>query len=82
MFKPQLAKKLVQIKSGKICGFIDPEISKLLISKGILIGSRAQLIRVSPWGDTYYVQIDHQRFGLRKEEIDTIQVTEWQAGVE
>ncbi len=76
MFKPIIAKSLLDIKEGKICGFNDENVSRLLISKGILIGSLAKLIRVSPFGNTYYVQIDGLRFGLRKQEIDVIQVTE------
>ncbi|MEP7266637.1 MAG: FeoA family protein [Saprospiraceae bacterium] len=76
MFKPIIAKSLLDIKEGKICGFNDENFSRLLISKGILIGSLAKLIRVSPFGNTYYVQIDGLRFGLRKQEIDVIQVTE------
>ncbi|MEP7323811.1 MAG: FeoA family protein [Saprospiraceae bacterium] len=76
MFKPIIAKKLRDIKTGKICGFSDEHLSKLLTSKGILIGSEASLIRESPFGQTYYVKIDGMRFGLRKEELDVIQVTE------
>ena len=76
MFRPILAKKLTEIKEGKICGFSDESISRLLISKGILIGSLAKIIRRSPFGDTYYVQIDGLRFGLRRQEVDIIQVTE------
>jgi len=76
MFKPIIAKSLRDIKHGKIIGFTDENISKLLISKGILMGSIASLIRDSPFGQTYYVKIDGLRFGLRKNEIDVIQVTE------
>ncbi len=76
MFKPIIAKNLVDIKQGKICGFSDESVSKTLMSKGILIGSLAKLIRTSPFGNTYYVQIDGVRFGLRKQELDVIQVTE------
>lgn len=76
MFKPILAKNLREIKKGKICGFSDENISKLLISKGILMGSIATLVRESPFGQTYYVKIDGLRFGLRRNEIDVIQVTE------
>ncbi|MDZ4708305.1 MAG: FeoA domain-containing protein [Saprospiraceae bacterium] len=76
MFKPIIAKNLREIKQGKIIGFTDENISKLLISKGILMGSIASLVRESPFGQTYYVKIDGLRFGLRKNEIDVIQVTE------
>ncbi len=76
MFKPIIAKNLFEIKEGKICGFNDENLSRLLISKGILIGSIAKLIRSSPFGNSYYVQIDGMRFGLRKQEIDVIQMTE------
>lgn len=76
MFKPIIAKSLREIKHGKIIGFTDENISKLLISKGILMGSIARLVRESPFGQTYYVKIDGLRFGLRKNEIDVIQVTE------
>ncbi len=76
MFKPIIAKSLRDIKHGKIIGFTDENISKLLISKGILMGSLATLVRESPFGQTYYVKIDGLRFGLRKNEIDVIQVTE------
>lgn len=76
MFKPIIAKSLRDIKHGKIIGFTDENISKLLVSKGILMGSIASLIRESPFGQTYYVKIDGLRFGLRKNEIDVIQVTE------
>lgn len=76
MFKPIIAKSLLDIKHGKIIGFTDENISKLLISKGILMGSIASLVRESPFGQTYYVKIDGLRFGLRKNEIDVIQVTE------
>jgi len=40
------------------------------------MGSIASLVRESPFGQTYYVKIDGLRFGLRKNEIDVIQVTE------
>lgn len=76
MFKPIIAKKLRDIKTGKICGFSDEELSKLLISKGVLIGSEATLVREAPFGKTYYVKIDGMKFGLRQEELDVIQVTE------
>jgi len=76
MFKPIIAKNLREIKQGKIIGFTDENISKLLISKGILMGSIASLVRESPFGQTYYVKIDGLRFGLRRNEIDVIQVTE------
>lgn len=76
MFKPIIAKNLREIKQGKIIGFTDENISKLLISKGILMGSVASLVRESPFGQTYYVKIDGLRFGLRKNELDVIQVTE------
>ena len=76
MFKPLIAKKLRDIKEGKICGFSDEQLSKLLISKGVLIGSLATLVREAPFGQTYYVKIDGLRFGLRQEELDVIQVTE------
>lgn len=77
MFKPILAKKLRDIKHGKVCGFSDQHLSKLLISKGVLIGSEATLIRESPFGQTYYVKIDGLKFGLRQDELDAIQVTEF-----
>ena len=76
MFKPIIARNLRDIKVGKVCGFADEQLSRLLISKGILIGSVATLIREAPFGSTYYVKIDGMRFGLRREEIDVIQVTE------
>lgn len=76
MFKPIIAKNLLEIKEGKICGFNDENLSRLLISKGILIGSIAKLVRVSPFGNSYYVQIDGLRFGLRRKEIEVIQLTE------
>ncbi|MBL0111530.1 MAG: ferrous iron transport protein A [Saprospiraceae bacterium] len=76
MFKPIIAKNLRDIKIGRVCGFADEQLSRLLISKGVLIGSVATLIRESPFGQTYYVKIDGLRFGLRKEEIDVIQVTD------
>jgi Fe2+ transport system protein FeoA len=76
MFKTIISKSLRDIKHGKIIGFTDENISKLLISKGILMGSIASLVRESPFGQTYYVKIDGLRFGLRKNEIDVIQVTE------
>ncbi len=75
MFKPTIARKLRDIKEGRICGFSDEQLSKLLISKGVLIGSIATVIRESPFGKTYYVKIDGMRFGLRQEELDVIQVT-------
>ncbi|HNR06794.1 MAG TPA: FeoA family protein [Saprospiraceae bacterium] len=81
MFKPILAKNLREIKYGKVVGFSDESISKLLISKGIIIGSLATLVRESPFGQTYYVKIDGLRFGLRKEELDVIQVTETEAQI-
>lgn len=76
MFKPIIAKSLLEIPKGKICGFSDENMSRLLISKGILIGSEAKLVRNSALGSTYYVQIDGLKFGLRKNELEAIQVTE------
>ncbi len=81
MFRPILAKNLRDIKHGKVVGFSDEAISKLLISKGVIMGSIATLVRESPFGQTYYVKIDGLRFGLRKEELDVIQVTEIEAEI-
>lgn len=52
------------------------EAGNKLMSMGVLPGTKIELLRLDPWGHTYYLKADGQAIALRKNEIATLEMTE------
>jgi Fe2+ transport system protein FeoA len=59
-------------ESARALTFTDPELACKLTAMGVLPGARVELVRLSPFGDAYYVKVDGIRFALRKNEAASI----------
>ena len=62
----KLQGRIYEIKAGKLKG--------RLVSLGFNKGKHIHILRASLFGGAYYVKVDHQVFGMRKEELDQILV--------
>lgn len=45
-----------------------------LLSMGILPGGLVEVIRLDPWGNTYYVKVDGQAIALRRQELAMLEL--------
>lgn len=46
-----------------------------LMSMGILPGGMIEVIRMDPWGATYYLKVDEQAIALRSQELAMLELT-------
>lgn len=46
-----------------------------LMSMGILPGGMIEVIRMDPWGATYYLKVDGQAIALRSKELAMLELT-------
>lgn len=65
---------ILRKRAGKIHSIQDSLIKGRLISMGIFKGKHIQIIRSSLFEGAFYVKVDDQVFGLRKEELAQILV--------
>lgn len=68
-------KNILQLKAGKVVKINDHPLKGRLIALGILEGKSIEILRSSMFDGAYYVKIGNQVFGLRKEELEQIQVS-------
>ncbi len=59
---------------GRIHAIKDGKLKGRLVSLGINKGKHIHILRASLFGGAYYVKVDHQVFGMRKEELEQILV--------
>lgn len=45
-----------------------------LLSMGILPGGLVEVIKLDPWGNTYYVKVDGQAIALRRQELAMLEL--------
>ena len=57
---------------AKVIGFNDDVIANRLMSMGILLGSKTELLFKAPLRGGFYVKIDNHRIALRDKEAKSI----------
>ncbi|MFK8056148.1 MAG: ferrous iron transport protein A [Saprospiraceae bacterium] len=62
------ALELDRREKGVVCGFADDCFARKYLSMGILPGSRVELVRKAPVGQTCYFKIDGRSLAVRKKE--------------
>ncbi len=62
------ALQLAARQRGVVCGFADHCFAHKYMCMGVVPGSRVELIRKAPFGQTCYFKIDGRMLAVRKEE--------------
>lgn len=57
---------------GRIQSFSDNLLAARLLPLGVLPDAMIKLVRKSPLGDAYYLQLERQKIALRRSEADVI----------
>lgn len=65
---------LTEKREGIIFRYTDEGLSARLIAMGILPGEHIRIVRRAPFYGAYYCETKGRRFGLRKEEVKSIEV--------
>lgn len=61
-------------ENARAIAFSSPELACKLTSMGVLPGANIQVIRSSPFGNTFYIKVDGVRLALREAEAANILV--------
>ena len=63
----QVANERLTIK-----GYRDKQVARKLVSMGILPGMTMKIVRISPFGRSFYIKVGNQIVAMRKDEYDQI----------
>ena len=62
------ALELGRAERGVVCGYADACFAHKYLCLGVRVGSRVELVRRAPFGQTCYFKIDGRPLAVRKEE--------------
>lgn len=66
---------LARAERGVVCGYADACFAHKYMCLGVRVGSRVELVRRAPFGQTCYFKIDGRPLAVRKEEAACLLLT-------